>query len=76
MALSDGEDQMRRLQVSAEFIGLELRELHDRGDTPAFLLLEKEEALHKQVGWDTAILFPGRPGPVLAVPRPAHQSGP
>ena len=70
MALVDGPDQLRDLQADADYIGLELRELHDRGDTPAYLLLEKEESLRKQVGWDTAILFPGRLGPVLAVPRP------
>jgi hypothetical protein len=38
-----------------------------------FALLEAEESLAAQVGWDSAVLHPGAPGPVLEVPRPATE---
>ncbi len=36
-------------------------------------LLDGEEALGRQRGYDTAILCPGAPGPVLEVPRPRSE---
>src|SRR5262249_20733045 len=39
-----------------------------------FALLEAEERLGAQVGWDTAVLYPGAPGPALEVPRPATEA--
>jgi hypothetical protein len=54
----------------AEKRGLVLRELPLGG----FALLEAEERLKAQVGWDTALLRPGAPGPTLEVPRPATEA--
>jgi hypothetical protein len=69
-----GGDARARKQVAelAEKRGLVLRELP--GERPAFALLEAEERLRAQVGWDTAVLFPGEEGPVLEVPRPATEA--
>lgn len=39
----------------------------------AFALLDAEERLRHQTGWDTALLVPGAPGPVLEVPRPLSE---
>lgn len=55
---------------SAKLLGLSIRRLDDDGSSPAIALLETEETLYQQLGWDSAVLFPGRPGPILAVPRP------
>ncbi|MDQ3264397.1 MAG: poly-gamma-glutamate biosynthesis protein PgsC/CapC [Myxococcota bacterium] len=38
-----------------------------------FALLERTGAVGK-IGWDTAILIPGAPGPVLEIPRPAYEA--
>src|SRR5262249_20361963 len=51
----------------ARAMGLTLRPLAGGG----WALHETEERLRRQVGWDTAVLFPGAPGPILVVPAPA-----
>jgi hypothetical protein len=43
-------------------------------DAGGVALAETEERLARQAGWDTAVLFPGAPGPVLEVPRPATEA--
>ena len=40
---------------------------------PAYALYELEERLGAQLGWNTALLIPGAPGPILDVPRPATE---
>ncbi|MEJ7599039.1 MAG: poly-gamma-glutamate biosynthesis protein PgsC/CapC [Kofleriaceae bacterium] len=40
---------------------------------PAFALIEREERLGAQLGWNTSILVPGAKGPILDVPRPATE---
>jgi hypothetical protein len=49
--------------------GLILVDLGDGGHA----LVEAEERLARQAGWDTAVLYPGALGPVLEVPRPATE---
>jgi gamma-polyglutamate biosynthesis protein CapC len=68
-------DEERRARVTrlAAARGLALRPLAEPAG--AYLLVEAEERLGAQVGWDTAVLLPGAPGPVLEVPRPATEPG-
>ncbi len=54
----------------AAALGLALRPIEQLGGRDAWALLELEERLAAQVGWDTAVLIPGAPGPIVAVPRP------
>ncbi len=55
----------------ADQLGLRMRPLR-RGFSGrrTYVLLENEERLTEQRGWDTAVLVPGAPGPVIEVPRP------
>ena len=55
----------------AAALGLALRPLERFAGRPAWGLFELEERLVAHVGWDTAVLVPGAPGPIVAVPRPA-----
>src|SRR5690606_15884401 len=57
-------------------LGFDLRRL-EQGFTPgqlAFALLEREERLGLQTGWDTAVLVPGASGPYIEVPAPRSQT--
>ncbi len=66
-----GDPAPEPLSQAARRLGLQLRPLAEPiGGTPAFVLLEQEENLNLQRGWDTAVLVPGAPGPVLEVPHP------
>lgn len=40
---------------------------------PAWALVDAQEQLAAQFGWDTAVLFPGAPGPVIEVPKPGRE---
>ena len=40
------------------------------GAVPAVALMDQEERLALQTGWETALLFPGAPGPYIEVPSP------
>jgi len=56
-------------------LGLEVRRLAlpGPGGREAFVLAEPK-GLDGKVGWDTALLVPGAPGPVLEVPRPLSEA--
>jgi len=56
-------------------LGLEVRRLPVTvsGGREAFVLAEPK-GLDDKVGWDTALLIPGAPGPVLEVPRPLSEA--
>jgi hypothetical protein len=56
-------------------LGLEVRRLPvaGPGGREAFVLAETR-GLDGKVGWDTALLLPGAPGPVLEVPRPVSEA--
>jgi hypothetical protein len=56
-------------------LGLVVRPLDPTrpGAREAFVLTEPR-GLDGKVGWDTALLFPGAPGPVLEVPRPLSEA--
>ena len=67
-----GEAQVARL---ARQNGLDLRKLPTlSGGRTAYAIVETEERLADEVGWDTAVLVPGAPGPVIEVPRPASEA--
>ncbi|NMO14724.1 hypothetical protein HPC49_05380 [Pyxidicoccus fallax] len=68
-------DAQRVVRERAEALGLELRALPDTapGAPKRFALVEKERVEGK-LGWDTAVLVPGAPGPVLEVPRPLTEA--
>lgn len=40
----------------------------------AYGLFERQEQLEHQTGWETAVLIPGAPGPIITVPRPRTES--
>lgn len=40
---------------------------------PAWALIDGQEQLASQFGWETAVLFPGAPGPVIVVPRSGRE---
>lgn len=69
-ALRLNEKLVTYQRENIEKLGLELRDIYDRDGGDAFLMLEKQESMLKQKGWDTSLLYPGQPGPVIAVPRP------
>ncbi len=56
-------------------LGLEVRRLESPGHSgrETFVLAEPK-GLNDKVGWDTALLIPGAPGPVLEVPRPLSEA--
>lgn len=56
----------------ADRLGLELVRMS--GTRPRYALVEAEERLRYQTGWDTAVLAPGAPGPVIEVPRPRREA--
>jgi gamma-polyglutamate biosynthesis protein CapC len=60
------EAMTAQLGRDAKLLGLTLTPLPGEG----YALVEAEERLVRQVGWDSAVLYPGAPGPVLEVPRP------
>ncbi len=56
----------------ADRLGLELVRMS--GPRPRYALVESEERLRYQTGWDTAVLVPGAGGPVIEVPRPRREA--
>ena len=68
---SGGTRDRAGIEPMAASLGLALVPLERPvGERPAWALVEAEERLGQQVGWDTAVLIPGAPGPVIEVPRP------
>lgn len=61
-----------RLVIRAERLGLRLVQVHG-ADRLAWAVIDAEEQLAAQSGWETALLFPGSPGPVIVVPRPGRE---
>jgi len=59
------DEQAAAVARDARLLGLTLQPLPG-----GYTLVEAEERLVRQVGWDSAVLYPGAPGPVLEVPRP------
>ena len=70
--LADGAVDREVIAGKAAALGLALRPLAD-GGRPGWVLAEAEERLAAQVGWEIAVLYPGAPGPVIAVPRPRRE---
>jgi hypothetical protein len=71
-----GDGSVSDIYLEAQELGFDLRRL-ERGFAPgelAFALLEREERLGAQTGWDTALLVPGAPGPYIEVPAPRSQT--
>jgi hypothetical protein len=70
--VAKGAEAVRKLAAP---LGLELVELPGpvAGGRKAFALLEPA-GLEARSGWDTALLVPGAPGPVLEVPRPLAEA--
>lgn len=60
------------LTARASRLGLRLAPLGD-GPRPGWTLVDADERLAFQRGWDTVVLFPGAPGPVIEVPRPRRE---
>src|SRR5262249_55024920 len=69
-----GDAHRREVESRAAKLGLTVRPIERVGDRDAYAIFELEEHLDKQVGWDTSVLVPGAPGPVIAVPRPAREA--
>lgn len=65
--LPAGATPPRRLEGRARELGLALRPLD--GPRLGWVLAEVEERLERQRGWETAVLYPGAPGPIIEVPR-------
>jgi hypothetical protein len=72
---SGGIEGERAVRERAQALGLELRALPNTpaGRPERFALLERER-VEGRLGWDTAVLVPGAPGPVLEVPRPLTEA--
>ncbi|MBF5040769.1 hypothetical protein FGE12_00055 [Aggregicoccus sp. 17bor-14] len=68
-------EEQAAVQQEALRLGLDLRPLAAEapGARPRFVLAERER-LGGRLGWDTAVLVPGAPGPVLEVPRPSSEA--
>ncbi|WP_164009925.1 poly-gamma-glutamate biosynthesis protein PgsC/CapC [Pyxidicoccus trucidator] len=64
----------RTVRERAQALGLELRPLATPPGAPARFALVERERLEGKLGWDTAVLVPGAPGPVLEVPRPLTEA--
>lgn len=60
------------LTERAARLGLRLGPLRD-GPRPGWSLVDADERLAFERGWDTVVLFPGAPGPVIEVPRPRRE---
>ncbi len=71
-----GDGKLSDLQARARSLGLSLRPLKRgfQGGGRAYALIEWEERLALQTGWDSAILFPGAKGPYIAVPAPLRDA--
>ncbi|HVO29826.1 MAG TPA: poly-gamma-glutamate biosynthesis protein PgsC/CapC [bacterium] len=73
--LARGGDTPAAVAARAKALGLSVVALPARpGTRAAYAMLETEERLAAQRGFDTALLFPGAPGPMLDVAHPATQS--
>lgn len=64
----------QRAATEASALGLTLTPIARIADRDAWALFEREERLVANVGWDTAVLIPGAPGPVLTAPWPSSDS--
>jgi hypothetical protein len=62
------------VDARATALGLVLSPIEQLGGRDAWALVEREERLTAQVGWDTAVLVPKAPGPVIAAPSPAREA--
>lgn len=62
----------RHLSARAEALGLRFVAVPNAGRT-AWALVDGQEQLAAQLGWETALLFPSAPGPVIVVPRPGRE---
>ena len=73
--IADGVVDPERIAGKAAALGLALRPLAGGapGTRDGWVLYEAEERLQVQVGWETAVLYPGAPGPVIEVPRPRRE---
>lgn len=70
-----GPGSLAEALETLERLDLELVRLQDdEAARPHFALLEPEEPGAVRRGWDTALLSPGAPGPVLLVPRPVSEA--
>lgn len=72
----NGSELPATVLTCARKLGLEVRPV-DAGLAPnqrAFAVLDGEEHLAEQTGWDTGLLFPGAPGPYIEVPSPRLES--
>lgn len=61
------------VDARAAQLGLAIVAIAPIAGRDAFALIEREEKLTAQRGWDTAVLVPGAPGPTIAVPSPARE---
>jgi len=68
------EPKLRDVERRADELGLVLQPIERVGSRDAWALFELEERLGAHVGWDTAVLVPGAPGPIVAVPSPAREA--
>ncbi len=71
LASGDGEPPAE-VARAADRLGLELVRM--AGSRPRYALVDSEERLRYQIGWDTAVLVPGARGPVIEVPRPRREA--
>jgi gamma-polyglutamate biosynthesis protein CapC len=71
---SGSEKQRITAEGKLQALQIALRPIAKLGKRDAFGLFELEERLVAHVGWDTAVLVPGAPGPVIVVPYPVRES--
>lgn len=60
------------IAIHAAELGLRLVPVTDSA-RPAWALVDAQEQLALQSGWDTALLFPGASGPMIVVPNPSTE---
>lgn len=65
-------DRLATLQTELEGSPLELVPVGERDGRAMFALIERDG--DPNLGWETALLVPGAPGPVLTVPRPVAEA--
>jgi hypothetical protein len=64
--------RLEALHAALASTELELVSLGARHGRPAYALIERDEG--PNLGWDTALLVPGAPGPAILVPRPVAEA--
>lgn len=63
-----------RVAADAQKLGLRIEQVEGvGGERQAFMILGQDRRLAIHRRWETALLVPGAPGPVIAVPRPATE---